>query len=91
VMAAFTNLALSASQLGTSTSNRVFVIEARVAMTSWGCLMILTTTLALVLPVLVVWALQRAQTEGGKFRGRNQAVPDSFCFDPTPAPVRQEE
>ena len=58
VMAAFTNLALSASQLGTKYLNRLFVVE-RGRYDELGVLMIVTMAIGLVLPVLAVWALQR--------------------------------
>ncbi|MGE5257389.1 MAG: hypothetical protein ACM3KE_11995 [Hyphomicrobiales bacterium] len=57
VMAAFTNLALSASQLGTKYLNKLFVVE-RGRYDELGSLMIVTTILGLVLPALTVWALQ---------------------------------
>ena len=57
VMAAFTNLALSASQLGTKYLNRLFVVE-RGRYDELGVLMIVTMAIGLVLPVLTVWALQ---------------------------------
>ena len=57
VMAAFTNLALSASQLGTKYLNQLFVIE-RGRYDELGLLMIATTGLGLVLPVLAVGTLQ---------------------------------
>jgi len=57
VMAAFTNLALSASQLGTKYLNRLFVVE-RGRYDELGVLMIVTMAIGLVLPVLAVWALQ---------------------------------
>jgi hypothetical protein len=57
VMAAFTNLALSASQLGTKYFNRLFMIE-RGRYDELGMLMIVTMAIGLVLPVLAVWALQ---------------------------------
>jgi len=57
VMAAFTNLALSASQLGTKYLNQLFVIE-RGRYDELGWLMIATTGLGLVLPVLAVGTFQ---------------------------------
>jgi hypothetical protein len=53
VMAAFTNLALSASQLGTRYLNQVFVIE-RGQYAALGQLLITVALLALVVPVLAV-------------------------------------
>jgi BT1 family len=69
VMAAFTNLALSASQLGTKYLNRIFVVE-RGRYDELGLLMIVTMTIGLVLPVLTVWALQ----PGANGRWRNLAA-----------------
>jgi hypothetical protein len=54
VMAAFTNLALSASQLGTKYLNRLFVVE-RGRYDELGLLMTVTMTLGLGLPLLAVW------------------------------------
>jgi hypothetical protein len=51
VMAAFTNLALSASQLGTRYLNQIFVIE-RGQYTSLGHLLITVALLALVVPII---------------------------------------
>jgi hypothetical protein len=56
VMAAFTNLALSASQLGTKYLNRIFVVE-RGRYDELGQLMIAAMILGLVLPVAAVWVL----------------------------------
>lgn len=57
VMAAFTNLALSASQLGTKYLNKAFVIE-RGQYDELGSLMITVALLGLVLPVITVFAFQ---------------------------------
>ena len=57
VMAAFTNLALSASQLATKYLNKVFVIE-RGQYNELGLLMITVALLGLVLPVITVFAFQ---------------------------------
>ena len=57
VMAAFTNLALSASQLGTKYLNRLFVVE-RGRYDELGLLMIVTIAIGLVLPLLAVWVFQ---------------------------------
>jgi hypothetical protein len=57
VMAAFTNLALSASQLGTKYLNRVFVVE-RGRYDDLGALMIVSMTLSLLLPIAAVWLFQ---------------------------------
>jgi len=53
VMAAFTNLALSASSLGTNYLNEIFVIE-RGRYAELGHLMITATIIGLVLPVTTV-------------------------------------
>jgi hypothetical protein len=57
VMAAFTNLALSASQLATKYLNKAFVIE-RGQYDELGMLMITAALLGLVLPLLTVFAFQ---------------------------------
>jgi len=57
VMAAFTNLALSASQLATKYLNKAFVIE-RGQYNELGLLMITVALLGLVLPVITVFAFQ---------------------------------
>ena len=76
VMAAFTNLALSASQLGTKYLNRLFMIE-RGRYDELGMLMIVTMAIGLVLPVLTVWELQQG------FQGRGSAGrPDSRSKPP---------
>ena len=62
VMAAFTNLALSASQLGTKYLNRLFVVE-RGHYDQLGVLMIVTMAIGLGLPVLTVWAFQPRTNE----------------------------
>jgi hypothetical protein len=66
VMAAFTNLALSASQLGTKYLNRLFVVE-RGRYDELGLLMIATMTIGLVLPLLAVWVFQ-SRTNGQQRR-----------------------
>jgi hypothetical protein len=66
VMAAFTNLALSASQLGTQYLNKLFVVE-RGRYDELGMLMITTTILGLVLPVITVLVFQQRST--GNRRG----------------------
>lgn len=53
VMAAFTNLALSASQLGTRYLNKIFVIE-RGQYDQLGALLIIVGLLGLILPILTV-------------------------------------
>lgn len=69
VMAAFTNLALSASNLGTKYLNRVFVIE-RGRYDELGMLMVVVTVLGLVLPVVTVilvnTAGRRAKIRNGR-------------------------
>jgi len=57
VMAAFTNLALSASQLTTKYLNKAFVIE-RGQYNELGMLMITVALLGLVLPVITVFLFQ---------------------------------
>ncbi len=57
IMAAFTNLALSASQLATKYLNKAFVIE-RGQYDELGLLMITVALLGLVLPVITVFAFQ---------------------------------
>jgi len=57
VMAAFTNLALSASQLATKYLNKAFVIE-RGQYNELGMLMITVALLGLVLPVMTVFVFQ---------------------------------
>ena len=53
VMAAFTNLALSASSLGTNYLNEIFIIE-RGRYAELGPLMITATVIGLILPVATV-------------------------------------
>jgi hypothetical protein len=71
VMAAFTNLALSASQLGTKYLNRIFVVE-RGRYDELGMLMIVTTILGFVLPVTAVLFFQQGGT------GTRRRVADRF-------------
>ena len=66
VMAAFTNLALSASQLGTRYLNKLFVVE-RGRYDELGMLMITTTILGLVLPIITVLVFRQRST--GNRRG----------------------
>jgi hypothetical protein len=63
VMAAFTNLALSASQLGTKYLNKVFVIE-RGQYDELGVLMITVALLTLILPILTVILFNPAKIGG---------------------------
>jgi len=56
VMAAFTNLALSASNLGTQYVNKIFLVE-RGSYGEVGNLLILVTSIGLLLPVLTVAAV----------------------------------
>ena len=67
VMAAFTNLALSAGQLGTKYLNRLFVVE-RGRFDELGMLMMVTMILGLVLPVAAVWAFQPGAQERNPVR-----------------------
>lgn len=53
VMAAFTNLALSASQLGTKYLNKIFIIE-RGQYTELGMLMISVAVIGLIIPIAIV-------------------------------------
>jgi hypothetical protein len=61
VMAAFTNLALSASQLGTKYLNKVFMIE-RGRYDELGVLMITVALMTLILPIITVVLLNPAKT-----------------------------
>ncbi len=61
VMAAFTNLALSASQLGTKYLNKVFMIE-RSRYDELGVLMITVALITLILPIITVVLLNPAKT-----------------------------
>lgn len=63
VMAAFTNLALSASNLFTSYFNKIFIIE-RGDYSELGVLMIAVMTTALVLPVVTVLIVNMWQRSG---------------------------
>jgi hypothetical protein len=58
VMAAFTNLALSASNLATEYINKIFVIE-RGQYDELGMLMMTVTGLSLALPILTVFLCNR--------------------------------
>jgi hypothetical protein len=58
VMAAFTNLALSASNLSTEYINQIFVIE-RGQYDELGMLMITVTVISLVVPILTVLICNR--------------------------------
>ncbi len=62
VMAAFTNLALSASQLGTKYLNKIFVIE-RGRYDELGVLMITVALISLILPIMTVVLLNPAITD----------------------------
>ena len=57
VMAAFTNLALSASQLATSYMNRLFLIE-RGNYSQLGELFIAVTLIGLIVPIATVWIVK---------------------------------
>ena len=61
VMAAFTNLALSASQLGTKYLNKFFIIE-RGRYDELGALMITVALITLILPIITVVLLNPART-----------------------------
>ena len=61
VMAAFTNLALSASHLGTQYLNKIFIIE-RNRYDELGALMITVALITLILPIMTVVLLNPAKT-----------------------------
>ena len=67
VMAAFTNLALSASHLGTRYLNQIFVIE-RGQYAALGHLLITVALIALVVPILAVVLLRPRPSRGGGHR-----------------------
>jgi Zn-dependent protease with chaperone function len=58
VMAAFTNLALSASSLGTSYMNKIFVVE-RGSYGELGALMIAVNLIGLIVPIATVLIVNR--------------------------------
>jgi len=74
VMAAFTNLALSASQLGTKYLNKVFVIE-RGRYDELGALMITVCLTTLIIPILSVVILRLPKTgiPATRFRTQNSS------------------
>ncbi len=89
MMAAFTNLALSASQLGTKYLNRLFVVE-RGRYDELGMLMIVAMILGLVLPVAAVWAFQPVAK--GWSLGRRLRPLSVFSRSRRPTdPTRQED
>jgi hypothetical protein len=91
VMAAFTNLALSAGQLGTKYLNRLFVVE-RGRYDELGLLMTVTMILGLVLPVFAAWALQPGANEWGRnLAARIRPLKALFSFARLGRPSRQEE
>ena len=65
VMAAFTNLALSASQLGTAYVNKLFLIE-RGDYSQLGSLYITVALLGLVLPILTVLIVNAVNAKGAE-------------------------
>ena len=84
VMAAFTNLALSASQLGTKYLNRLFVVE-RGHYDELGLLIIVTMAIGLVLPMLAVWALQpRANGQQHNLGARLKLLKAYFSITQSP-------
>jgi hypothetical protein len=89
VMAAFTNLALSASQLGTKYLNQLFVVE-RGRFDELGMLMMVTMVLGLVLPVVAVWAFQPGARRRNLGRRLRQLKVFSTVTRPQ-HPSRQEE
>jgi len=62
VMAAFTNLALSASHLGTKYLNKVFIVE-RGRYDELGALMITVTLISLILPIMTVVLFKTARPD----------------------------
>jgi len=73
VLAAFTNLALSASSLGTKYLNRIFIIE-RGQYDDLGMLMITVILLGLVVPILTVVILDFGRRSSGKRRPVGEGV-----------------
>ena len=74
VMAAFTNLALSTSNLATQYMNKIFLIE-RESYGELGHLLIAVTVIQLTLPVLTVAAvylLERRNREGPQTQGEGR-------------------
>lgn len=65
VMAAFTNLALSASQLATAYANKLFLIE-RGAYNQLGALLITVTLLSLMVPTATVLLVQAVKSKRAK-------------------------
>ncbi len=91
VMAAFTNLALSASQLGTKYLNRIFVVE-RGQYDDLGLLMIVTMALGLVLPLTAV-RLFHADRTGPRPPRRERAEQLKVlpgCLQPYPASPQEK-
>ena len=60
VMAAFTNLALSASSLGTNYLNKIFIVE-RGRYAELGHLMITATVIGLILPIATVLLVNQSK------------------------------
>jgi hypothetical protein len=91
VMAAFTNLALSASQLGTKYLNRIFVVE-RGQYDDLGLLMIVTMALGLVLPLTAV-RLFHSERTGPRPPRRERAEQLKVlpgCLQPYPASPQEK-
>jgi hypothetical protein len=72
VMAAFTNLALSASNLATEYINKIFVIE-RGQYDELGMLMIMVTIVGLVLPILTVFLCKPLCNQTGARHEKSKA------------------
>ena len=89
VMAAFTNLALSASNLGTKYLNRIFIIE-RGQYEELGMLMVTVMVLGLVLPVAAVMIFnpaRRQRMEGGRSSDEDSSIDVNPPEDaPLPSP-----
>jgi len=83
VMAAFTNLALSAANLGTTYLNRIFVVE-RGKYDELGGLMVTAAITGLILPpmtVLLVNLWKRLSAAGSAGRSSNGSQADSDAAD----------
>jgi len=90
VMAAFTNLAFSASQFGTKYLNRLFAVE-RERYDEQGMLLIVTTILGLVLPIAAVWVF-RPGADGRRHSLERPRLLKVFSTDARPQhPLRKEE
>jgi len=88
VMAAFTNLALSASSLGTQYLNRIFVIE-RGQYDELGMLMLTVILLSLVLPILTVVIFNPARRSRSKRPMAGPVVGEAYIEGKAPDCVQQ--